>query len=307
MPTSRRKFLKQSFIGGSLLALGQFPLDAFADQSTEKLTILHTNDMHSWLFPFPSDDKKFSGQGGVAARSALIKSIRSKERNVLLFDAGDIFQGTPYFNMFKGEPEIKAMSMMQYDAATMGNHEFDLGLEGFLKQLPHANFPFLTANYDFSSTPLAGMTHEYCIFKKGSIKIGVFGLGVQLNGLVSREGYGDTLYIDPIEKARHISTFLKHRKHCDLVVCLSHLGFEYSFKKVSDKILASETADIDVIIGGHTHTFLDVPFIQKNKIGKEVVINQVGWAGLRLGRLDFIFDTKKNAKLTKSNTVIIGK
>jgi len=307
MPMNRRKFLKQSIMGGSLLALGQFPLEALAEPATEKLTILHTNDTHSWLFPFPATDKKYPGQGGVEARSALIRAVRSKEQNVLLFDAGDIFQGTPYFNMFKGEPEIKAMSMMQYDAATMGNHEFDIGLEGFLKQLPHAGFPFLTANYDFSKTPLAGKTKEYSIFKKGAVQVGVFGLGIQLYGLVSREGYGDTLYLDPIEKARSLSAFLKHRKCCDMVVCLSHLGFEYKSKKVSDKVLAAETEDIDVIIGGHTHTFLDRPVLQKNKAGREVIINQVGWAGLRLGRLDFIFDTKKNAKLTKSNTVIIGK
>ncbi len=289
-----------------MLALGQFPFDALAAES-ERLTILHTNDTHSWLDPFPVTDKKYPGQGGVEARATLIRSIRKTEKNVLLFDAGDIFQGTPYFNMFKGEPEIKAMSLMQYDAATMGNHDFDAGTEGFLKQLPHANFPFLTANYDFSETALAGKTSAYKIFRKGSVSIGVFGLGIALYGLVPQSAYGDTRYLDPIEKARALSTLLKHKKKCDMIICLSHLGFEYAGKKVSDRVLASETENIDLIIGGHTHTFLEEPVVHKNKAGKEVLINQVGWAGLRLGRLDFIFDTKKNAKLTKSNTVIIGK
>lgn len=308
MPVSRRTFIRQSAIaGGTLLALGKFPISAFAEDQGERLTILHTNDVHSWLFPFPDDDKRHPGQGGVEARAALISKIREAEKNVLLFDAGDIFQGTPYFNMFKGEPEIKAMSLMQYDAATMGNHDFDAGLDGFAKQLPHATFPFLTANYDFSGTVLEGKTIPYKIFNKGSLKIGVFGLGIQLYGLVSPEAYGGAHYHEPVAIAQELSAALKQKHHCDMVICLSHLGYKYNYHKVSDCVLAAETEHIDLIIGGHTHAFLDEPVLIQNRKGRDVIINQAGWAGVRLGRLDFVFNSKKNAKLSKSNTVIIRK
>jgi len=304
---SRRDFLKKAGIGSGLLLAGAFPLQAFASEKEIRLTILHTNDVHSRLDPFPMDGSKYQGLGGVAARATAIAKIRAMEENVLLFDAGDIFQGTPYFNLYKGEPEIKAMSMMNYDACTMGNHDFDAGIDGFSKQLVHANFPVLVANYDFSNTSLADKTLPYKIFKKGGLKIGVFGLGIQLSGLVPTAAYGDTKYLDPIEKAREISTLLKKNKNCDFVVCLSHLGFQYSSNKVSDCVLAAETEHIDLIIGGHTHTFLDEPKVAKNKTGHDIIINQMGWAGVRLGKLDYIFDSKKNAKLTNAQTVILTK
>jgi 5'-nucleotidase len=303
---TRRDFLKTIGIGSGLLALNSFPFEAFAaDDFT--LTILHTNDTHSRLEPFPADDKKFAGQGGVAARAAAIKQIRNEQQHVLLVDAGDIFQGTPYFNEYKGEPEMKAMSMMGYDCATMGNHDFDLGIEGFLQQLPHANFPFVVANYDFKRTALYQKVKPYTIIKKGPLKIGIFGLGVQLYGLVPKENYKGIWINDPISTATAVVHKLKHKEKCDLIICLSHLGFEYEHSKVSDKVLAEKTEDIDLIIGGHTHTFLEEPFVAKNKVGKSVLINQVGWAGLRLGRIDLHFNHKKKIKSTKSNTVILGK
>ncbi len=304
---NRRSFIKRAAIGGSLLMAGSFPFESFAGEEKYKLTILHTNDVHSRLEPFPADGGKYDGQGGVASRAALIKQIRAEEEHVLLLDAGDIFQGTPYFNLYKGEPEIKAMSMMGYDAATMGNHDFDAGAEGFAKQLPHANFPILTANYDFTNTPLEGKTRPYTIIKKGKLKIGIFGIGIQLKGLVPDDAYGNTKYIDPIQTALTVSSHLKQREKCDMVVCLSHLGYEYDFNKVSDKVLAKETEYIDLIIGGHTHTFLDNPTIVRNKKGTETVINQVGWAGLRLGRLDYTFDHKKSTNLLNTQSVIVRK
>lgn len=308
---NRRNFLKKAGIGGGLLLAGNFPFESFAgttEATTQTtLTILHTNDVHSHLDAFPMDGSKYQGMGGVAARAAAIDKIRAAEKNVLLLDAGDIFQGTPYFNLYKGEPEIKAMSMLGYDACTMGNHDFDAGIEGFAAQLPHANFPVLICNYDFNDTILEGKTQPYKIFKKGDLKIGVFGVGIQLHGLVPTEAYGKTKYLDPIEKAKEYSAFLKQKKGCDLVVCLSHLGFQYGSEKVSDCMLAKETSYIDLIIGGHTHTFLDEPFLVKNKLGNEVVINQMGWAGIRLGKLNYIFDSKKNAKLTNAQTVILTK
>ena len=304
---NRRTFIKRTATGSALFALGGFPFESFASSKPIKLTLLHTNDVHSRLEPFAMDGSKYEGQGGVAARAAFIAQIRSEEEHVLLLDAGDIFQGTPYFNLYKGEPEMKAMSMMRYDAVTMGNHDFDAGVDGFANQLIHANFPVLVANYEFSGTALEGKTKPYTIIKKGGLKIGLFGLGIQLKGLVPDESYGKTIYIEPIQIARSISEKLKKQEHCDFVICLSHLGYEYNYNKVSDLILAKETEHIDLIIGGHTHTFLDEPKVIRNKKGKEVLINQVGWAGLRLGRLDFIFDDKKSSNLLQTQSVIISK
>ncbi|HTN45224.1 MAG TPA: metallophosphoesterase [Flavipsychrobacter sp.] len=304
---NRRSFIRQTLLGSGLLALHNFPFESLAAIQSQKLTILHTNDVHSRLEPFPMDGGKFEGQGGVAVRAALIEKIRKEEQHVLLLDAGDIFQGTPYFNLYKGEPEIMAMSMMQYDAVTMGNHDFDAGVEGFARQLPHARFPVLTANYDFTETALEGKTQPYAIFKKGALKVGVFGIGIQLKGLVPEDAYGKTKYIEPLQTAKSVSAHLKKKEKCDLVICLSHLGYSYNFNKVSDMILAKETEYIDLIIGGHTHTFLDQPTVMKNKIGKEIVINQVGWAGLRLGRLDYSFDSKKSSSLVNAQSVILTK
>nr|HQE12996.1 metallophosphatase [Flavipsychrobacter sp.] len=283
------------------------PFETLAGSTESRLTILHTNDVHSRLEPFPMDGGKYAGLGGAARRAKMIEQIRNEVASVLLLDAGDIFQGTPYFNLYKGEPEIKLMTAMKYDAATMGNHDFDAGAEGFAKQLPHASFPILTANYDFTQTPLEGKTQPYTIIKKGKLKIGIFGLGIELKGLVPDEAYGNTKYLEPIQIANSVAEKLKKREHCDMVICLSHLGYSYSFRKVSDMILAKETEHIDLIIGGHTHSFLDQPTVMNNKVGKEIVINQVGWAGIRLGRLDFSFDNNKNANLMNAHSVILGK
>ncbi|XZF14015.1 bifunctional metallophosphatase/5'-nucleotidase [Chitinophagaceae bacterium MMS25-I14] len=300
--------MKKAAMGSGLLMAGGFPFESFAGEHKKtKITILHTNDTHSRMEPFPAEGGKYDGQGGVVSRAALIHQIRQEEEHVLLLDAGDIFQGTPYFNLYKGEPEIKAMSMMGYDAVTMGNHDFDAGVEGFAKQLPHADFPVLIANYDFTDTPLDGKTRPYMTIKKGGIKIGVFGLGIQLKGLVPDEAYGKTKYIEPIQVARSVSEQLRKKEKCDMVICLSHLGYEYDYNKVSDKILARETEHIDLIIGGHTHTFLEEPTVMRNKKGREIVINQVGWAGLRLGRLDYAFDHKKSSNLSNAQSVIVRK
>jgi 5'-nucleotidase len=213
----------------------------------------------------------------------LIQKIRQEEEHVLLLDCGDIFQGTPYFNMFGGELEMKLMTEMGYDAATMGNHDFDIGLEGFKKAKSHAKFPFLCANYDFSETTLKGETKTYEIFRKGGLKIGVFGIGIELNGLVSSTNFGKTKYLDPITTANSVAKELK-QKDCDLIICLSHLGYDYpDSTRISDRKLAQNTNNIDIILGGHTHTFLEKPTIEKNKKGKNVLINQVGYAGLYLG------------------------
>ena len=175
---NRREFLKYTIGAGA--ALYGFSLKASEEKlfatGIEKLTILYTNDTHSRIEPFPANDPKYAGQGGFVKRAALIEKIRTEEKNILLLDAGDIFQGTPYFNYYHGEVEYKLMSMMGYDATTFGNHDFDLGCENILRQMPHANFSFLNCNYDFTDTPLHlhKKISAYKIFKKGNLKIGIF-------------------------------------------------------------------------------------------------------------------------------------
>ena len=282
----RRKFIQNLVLGTGTLLVSPSLFSQENLKKKKRLVILHTNDTHSTIEPFPSKHSKFPNMGGVSKRHTIIQKIRSEEEHVLLLDAGDIFQGTPYFNVFNGELEMKLMSILEYDAATMGNHDFDIGLEGFLKAKQFANFPFLCANYDFSKTILAGQTKSYHIFHKAGIKIGVFGIGVALKGLVSEDKYGNTRYLDPIITANKIASELKS-KACDLVICLSHLGFEYDNKSInSDRKLATESQNIDLILWGHTHTFFDKPLILKNLKNKDVLVNQVGWGGVYLGRID---------------------
>jgi 5'-nucleotidase len=244
--------------------------------------------------------------GGVSRRAALIESIRQENPNVLLLDAGDIFQGTPYFNYYGGELELKLMSMMNYDIATLGNHDFDNGIDGFYSQMHHANFDFVSANYNFENTVLNGKVNPYKIIRKNGIKIGVFGLGIELEGLVDKKNYKETVYLNPIEIAQDMSRILKQEKKCDLVICLSHIGYQYKNDpdKICDVKLATLTKDIDLIIGGHTHTFLDKPTVLKNAEGKDVLVNQVGCYGVNLGRIDFYFDNDTSL-ISKGKSIIV--
>ncbi|MBC7556321.1 MAG: metallophosphatase [Chryseobacterium sp.] len=309
---NRKTFLKT--LSGGTLAAALTPNILFAqnyksaeEKSIKKLTILHTNDQHSRIEPFDQSYTKNPNQGGFARRAGLIQSIRNKESNVLLVDSGDTFQGTPYFNFFGGEIEFRLMTMMGYEASTLGNHDFDNGLEGFLKVQPNAKFPFICSNYDFKNTLLDGQTIPYKILDKKGIKVGLFGLGVELEGLVGKKNYGETKYLDPVEISNHYADFLKNEKKCDLVICLSHIGYEYENdpNKICDKKLVTQTENIDLILGGHTHTFFKEPEIFKNKNGKNVLVNQVGWAGLLLGRLDYFFDGyKKIQNIAWNNQVI---
>jgi 5'-nucleotidase len=287
----RRDFIQKTAASSVVLGLSNIGISTIISSETKKITILHTNDVHSHIDPFPADHPRNANLGGAARRAALIESIRKEEENVLLIDAGDIFQGTPYFNYYGGELEFKLMSMMQYDLATMGNHDFDNGIDGFYAQLPHAKFEFVSANYDFKNTILNDIVKPYKIFNKDGIKIGIFGLGVELDGLVDKKLYKETVYNDPIEVTQDMTRILKEEQKCDLVICLSHLGFSYKNEpyKISDLELAKKTKNIDLIIGGHTHTFLDKPVVEKNSEGKDVLINQVGCYGINLGRIDFYF------------------
>lgn len=296
---NRKEFISSSVKAGIGLALTTSPLVSVG-QNRSRLTIMFTNDWHSRVDPFPMDGGKYEGLGGASKRAALINSIREKNKHTLLLDSGDIFQGTPYFNFYGGELEFKLMSAMQYDAATLGNHDFDAGIEGLMKQLPHASFPFLNCNYDFDGTELEGKVEPYRIFKKGGTRIGVLGVGIELDGLVSPKLYGDIKYNDPIARANQVAEELKTKKKCDLVICLSHLGFEYQSDKVDDITLAKHSKHIDLILGGHTHTFLDRPKEVINNQEQVINILQTGWAGINLGKIDYERDSILSAQNNSS-------
>jgi len=306
---NRRLFLQYSSLAGVSFLLPR-GLDAASLLSEEaklhKLTILHTNDVHSRIEPFPMDGSKNQGQGGIARRAALLKKIRSEEKNVLLLDAGDMFQGTPYFNYFNGELEIKLMSQLGYDASTIGNHDFDAGIENLQKQLSaHANFPIISANYDFNNTVMNKMAAPYNIIKKGPIKIGITGVGIELKSLVPDTLYKETQCLSPIEAVNKYAAILKNDHKCDYVICLSHLGYSYKTNQISDLVLAKESKHLDLIIGGHTHTFLDAPTVVKNKEEKEVLVTQAGWAGILLGRIDVYFEHSMKKKCVQCNNTVI--
>lgn len=298
----RRFFLRKAAIGGGLLLVPGMASAAIT-AATPRLTILHTNDWHSRIEPFPDDGGRNANRGGVVRRMRLISEVRKAEQNVLLLDSGDIFQGTPYFNFFAGELEMKLMTRMGYDAATIGNHDFDGGMENLVTQMKHANFPMLSANYDFKGTPLQDQTEPFKIFDKGGIKVGVFGLGIELFGLVPENLYGNTKYQDPIERGNATARLLREDKKCDLVICLSHLGYNYKGDKVDDVKLAQSSQHIDVILGGHTHTFLNAPTEVMNQDGDPVIVNQVGFGGLRLGRLDITFPGANKRRCVSCNNL----
>ena len=300
---NRKNFIKNSIYGSAAVGLA---LNNFSCSSHKNITILHTNDVHSHVEPFSKDHSEFPNKGGFERRATLISKIRRQNPNTLLFDAGDIFQGTPYFNFYGGEIEFKLMSMLGYDAITIGNHDFDNGMDGLDKQLPNAKFDIISSNYDFKNTILESKVSDYKIYNKSGIKIGVFGLGIELEGLVSKDLYKETKYLDPIDIANDTAKKLKETENCDIVICLSHLGYKYEKfpNKVSDLNLAKSTKNIDLIIGGHTHTFMNKPLVVKNNVENDVLINQVGCFGLYLGRIDFSFDSDNN-KIFNSNLLMI--
>ncbi|SHF24435.1 5'-nucleotidase [Flavobacterium fontis] len=303
----RREFIKTTGAAGAYVGLGSLGLSSFTTAETKQITILHTNDVHSYIDPFPENHPKNPNKGGVARRAAVIKMIREENPNVLLVDAGDIFQGTPYFNYYGGELEFKLMNLMEYDVATIGNHDFDNGIDGLMTQLKKADFEMVSANYDLKNTVLDGLVSPYTLKIVDGVKIGIFGLGIALQGLVDVRNSKETKYLDPVEIATDTARLLRQEKKCDLVICLSHLGFNYpdDASKISDMLLAQKTENIDLIIGGHTHTFLDKPVVVSNRAGKKVLINQVGCYGLNLGRIDFYL-TNDNQLAAKGTSIEIG-
>ncbi len=293
---NRRQFIRNLAAGGTGLYLGTVPNDLFSRDELITLTILHTNDLHCHIEPFTDSSERFNGKGGMARISEYVATCRKKNPNTLLFDAGDMFQGTPYFNFFRGELIMKAMTLAGYNAGTIGNHEFDNGLKGISEALPSAGFPILSSNYDFSDTILAGKFNRWKIFRQSGLKIGVYALGIELKGLVAEKNYEKTKYLDPLEVAKEMELLLKEEKKCDLIICLSHLGLKYRDDKISDMVLAQQTGFTDLIIGGHTHTYLENPVVVNNKSGKQVIVNQASWGGLVIGQIDFVFERDKKSK-----------
>lgn len=301
----RRKFITKTSAGSAFIGLGGLSLHSCSLETIKHITILHTNDVHSHIDTFPKSHSSFPNLGGVARRATLVESIRRENPNTLLFDAGDIFQGTPYFNFYGGELEFKLMSKLNYNAATIGNHDFDNGIDGLFAQLPNATFELLSGNYDFSNTVMNGYVKPYSTYLIDGLKIGVYGLGIELDGLVTKKLFKETKYLDPYEIANAIETTLKEDEHCDLIICLSHLGYHYKNEdKPDDLKLAAKTKYTDLIIGGHTHTFLDKPTVTKNANGNNILVNQVGCYGLNLGRIDYYFDSTKNVQ-TKGTSIIV--
>lgn len=282
---NRRSFLRRSALSGAFLLTPEW-MRSLQAGTARKLVILHTNDIHSHIDPFPANDPKFPNQGGLARIATLVKEARAAESHVILLDSGDIFQGTPYFNRFGGKAEYELMSSMGYVASTPGNHDFDNGVDGLSSMLPYAKFQMLNANYRFENTSLAGKIKPSAVVDVNGIKVGLLGVGIELEGLVPPRLCKDVVYTDPVAAANKEAARLKLEEKCDVVICLSHLGYRYDDQKIDDRKLAVASKHIDVILGGHTHTFMPAPEVIKNAADKDVIVNQTGWGGLRLGRIN---------------------
>jgi len=286
---NRRKFIKTFALAGTAL----YALPSLAYSGNNKITILHTNDMHCHFEPFPDNDPKYPGRGGMNRIAAYVKKMRLIDPDIILLDSGDFSQGTPYYNFFKAEVVLKLMTEMGYIASTVGNHEFDSGLDSLKSSLQYANFPLISSNYDFSNTPLNGMTKKNMVIEKRGIRIGIYAIDIELLGLVGKSLSGNTLFLNPIDTAKQQEEYLRYDQKCDFIICLSHLGYQYETPQTSDIVLAKNTRYTDLILGGHTHTFLESPVEISNLEKQTVVINQVGWGALMLGQLDFYFEKNK--------------
>ncbi len=282
MKLTRRKFIK---IGAGASALAGMPALMAGKNTPDKIVILHTNDVHSQIEPIPLSSKYHAGMGGFAKRAEIVQQIRDEEENVILLDAGDFFQGTPYFNFFKGELEVKLMNQLKYDAVTIGNHEFDNGVDALYNQLKNAKFQVLNANYSFEEDRWKNLVHPYTILHKGRHKVGIIGLGISPDGLIAPVNFEKVTFLQPLKILNQTAEQLS--KECDVVIALTHLGIE------TDRILAKNSENVDIILGGHSHTFLEEPELIPNKVGKNVILNQVGDRGIFLGRIDLYFDTNQ--------------
>ncbi|GAB4332332.1 MAG: metallophosphatase [Calditrichia bacterium] len=296
----RRDFIKSSLLAlGAASAPGIWIPQSWAQPSELTLTLLQTNDTHSRIDPFPMDGGRNQGMGGIARRATLVKQIRAKNPNTLLLDGGDVLQGTPYFNMFHGELEYKTMTQCGYDATTLGNHEFDNGVESLAGVLKYARFPIVNCNYDFGTTPLRKVVRRYLVKQFGDIKVGITGIGVDFTDLVAARNHAGVTYQEPYRPLQKVVDTLRNREGCAFVVVLSHLGYKPYNGKPGDTELAYRVDGVDWIVGAHSHTFMDQPDVITSKNGHKTHIFQVGWAGIYLGRTDIKFI---NGKLHSFNT-----
>lgn len=258
---------------------------ALAAQDVKELLILHTNDTHSRIEPIPVTDPNphYAGKAGFVRRVSLIKGLRKQNKDLFLFDCGDFSQGSPFYNMFRGEVEVKLMNEMGYDAGTIGNHEFDFGLDNMARLFQLANFPIVCANYGVKGTVLEGIVKPYVILERNGIKVGVFGLSPALEGLVQAKNCVGVVFEDPIEAAQRVADILKVREKCDLVICLSHLGWKGN--AYSDETLIPATRHIDIVLGGHSHSYFDKTLFYKNLDGKDIPLQQMGKNAVYVGTL----------------------
>ena len=261
---------------------------AFSSATGQDLVILHTNDTHSQIEPLSSGNYK--GLGGVVRREKYISQVRAENKNVILLDAGDFSQGTPYFTLFRGDVEIELMNALKVDVATFGNHEFDNGQEELARRIKMASFPVVNANYDLKGTPLDGLIAPYAIIERGGKRIGVIGLSVRLAGLVSPNRLGNMKYEHPYKIVNRLARRLRNKEKCDLVILLSHCGYNGGKEQnPTDEMIAKNTEGVDIIIGGHSHTFIKKPMLVESKTGKKVMIVQAGAKGEEVGRIDIWF------------------
>lgn len=280
---------------GMLIALLCIGLQSQA-QNIKELLILHTNDTHSRIEPTPinPDFPERSNKAGYVRRATLVRNLRAQYPDLLLFDCGDFSQGTPYYNMFQGEVEVKLMSEMGYDAGAIGNHEFDFGLENMKRIFTQANYPFVCANYDFTGTVLEDIVKPYVILKRNGLKIGVFGLSPRMEGLVSENNFRGVTYHDPVKCANKVAEHLKIKENCDVVICLSHMGWKAGVNNPEcDEYIIERTRHIDVVLGGHSHSYFKEPAYYKNADGEQVVLQQMGKNGQFVGSLKLTFTKDK--------------
>jgi 5'-nucleotidase len=297
----RREFLGTMAGLGGAAALGS-PLRGAqpAAEGVTRLTLLHTNDTHDHLDPFPAGSGRQSGLGGIARRATLVKRLRQELGNVLLLDAGDCFQGTPYFNEWKGRLDFKLMSLVGYDAVTLGNHDFDNGVDGLLEAMEEATFPFVCTNLDFSGAPALGKrVSPYLIREVGGIRVGILGATYMFNGMVLPENHKGVAWLDPVASLTPAVKHLREAEQCGLIVLCSHLGLTGERGRLGSLDIAAQVPGIHAVISGHTHIFMDQPAVVKNPLG-ETVVFEVGYGGTELGRLDFSFRKGKVAAWSRS-------
>jgi 5'-nucleotidase len=301
----RRDFIKTGLIAGTAI---QFPSiwikNANAAQNRTRITLLQTNDTHSRIDPFPMDGGRNQGKGGIARRAALVKKIRQSNPNTLLVDAGDVFQGTPYFNLYKGKVEYQTMSKCGYDFGTLGNHEFDNGVDSLLDAMQYANFEFVNCNYDFGDTALKSRVKTFSTRQIGRVKVGITGVGIEFTDLVAEPNHVGVSYHEPEKPLQTMVDYMRKQLGCSLVVVLSHLGYQGHGVQPGDIDLAGAVNGIDWIVGGHTHTFMHEPELVTSKNGYTTRVLQVGWAGLILGKSDLIFEGEKLVAVNTENVTI---